>query len=85
MKIECIKKTIDLDKIYWAIDCFKAKHNGERPSYIIMSYETKAELVDKYYFETVIKNLSNILEIETLFGIPVAFNEGLKIGEVEIV
>ena len=81
MKVECIKKTIDTNKIHWAIDCFRASHNGDRPSYIIMSYETKAELVDKYYFGSSFNNL----EIETLFDIPVAFNKGLKIGEVDIV
>lgn len=86
MKVECIKKTIDLNKIHWAIDCFRASHRGEDPSYIIMSYETKAELLDEHYFETVISSTFNNLKTEDcLFGIPVAFNKGLEIGEVDIV
>ncbi len=84
MKVECIKKTIDFDKIYWVISCFKAEHNGKGPSYIIMSYETKAELKDN--FDTVIRGSFNHLGREDyLFGIPVAFNEGLKFGEVDVI
>lgn len=86
MKVECIKKTIDLNKIHWAIDCFRAEHRGENPSYIVMSRKTKAELINEYYFETVIRGSLNSLETEDcLFGIPVAYNEGLKYGEVDIV
>ena len=80
MKVECIKKATDLNKIHWAIECFRAEHIGEDPSYIVMSYKTKAELVDEYYFKTVIRSSLN-----SLFGIPVAYNEGLKYGEVDIV
>lgn len=87
MKVECIKKIVDLNKIHWAIDCFRAEHRGEDPSYIVMSYKTKAELMSKYYFETVIRSsFDNDLETEDcLFGIPVAYSKGLKIGEVDIV
>ena len=86
MKVECIKKIVDLDKIHWAISCFRAEHRGKDPSYIVMSYETKAELISKYYFETVIRNSSDSLETDDcLFDIPVAYSKGLKLGEVDIV
>lgn len=83
MKVECIKKTIDLNKIHWAIDCFRAEHRGEDPSYIIVNYETKAELMDNYYY-TIIKD-NRFPKQQKLFGIPVAFSEGLKYGEVDFV
>ena len=86
MKVECIKKIVDLNKIYWAINCFRAEHRGKDPSYIVMNYETKAELISEYYFETVIRNSSDSLETDDcLFGIPVAYSRGLKLGEVDIV
>lgn len=84
MKIECIKSTIDLDKVYFAICRFKAEHSGNRPSYIIMSYKTGVELRDEmYYYHTV--KFDNLLGTDTLFDIPIAFNNGLKFGEIDIV
>ena len=87
MKVECVKKTIDLNKIHWAIECFRENHNGKYPSYIIMGYETKAALINDYYcLETVIKgSINDLREENLLFGISVAFNKGLKMGEVDIV
>ena len=86
MKVECIKKTVDLNKIHWAISCFKKHHEWNSPSYIVMSYETKAELVNEYYFETAIRDsLNNWGKEGRLFDIPVAINQGLKLGEVDIV
>lgn len=86
MKVECIKKIVDLNKIHWAIECFRAEHRGKDPSYIVMSCETKIELMSEYYFKTAIGGLFDSLETEErLFNIPVAYSKGLKIGEVDIV
>ena len=86
MKVECIKKVIDIEKIRWATVMFEMEHEGNKPSYVVMNYETRADLVDKNscYFE-IKGSLKNCTEIDTIFGIPVAFNKGLKYGEVDIV
>jgi hypothetical protein len=82
MKIECIKKIVDINKIHYAIDKFACEHNGDKPSYIIMNYETRAYLVDNYCYYQII---FDIKKEDKLFNIPVAFNEGLKFGEVDII
>ena len=83
MKVDCIKTEVNFKKIMWAIDCFKAAHVGLKPSYVIMNYETRADLMDRYYYTTSIEHYDN--KVDTIFGIPVAINEGLKFGEVDIV
>lgn len=85
MKVECIKKTIDINKIHWAIDCFKAENRGENPSYIVMSCKTRAELVDYYYYITWLDSEKGIRKEDKLFGISIALNEGLEYGEVDII
>ena len=86
MKVECLKKQIDINKIHWGIDVFKAEHYGNKPSYIIMNYETRVNLIDNLYYEVMIKDLIKIAnKTDMIFGIPVALSEGLKYGEVDIV
>lgn len=87
MKVNCSKKSIDINKIHWAIDKFTAEHfEGDKPSYIIINYETKAELVDNYYYNiALLSNEKGVRKEDTLFGIPVAYNEGLEFGEIDIV
>ena len=86
MKIDCTEMRVNLDKIHWGINKFKAEHRGDYPSYIIMSHKTKASIVNNYYFETAIRgSLNNIDQEEKLFGISVAYCNNLKYGEVDIV
>lgn len=86
MKVECIKKTTDLNKIQRAIDCIRMSHKGQYPSYIIMSYETKAEIINEHSETTIIRELLNDWKgQDRLFNIPIAYYEGLKFGEVDIV
>lgn len=80
MKVDCIRKTIDVNRIHWAIDEFKVNHYGNEPSYIVMNFETNVELISDYYDVQWAGS-----KVSALFGIPVAFNEGLKFGEVDIV
>ena len=86
MKVTCVKKAFDMERFHYALDCFKAEHYGEKPSYIIMNYETRAELLARHYWGIVAEDfVSNGRKVETLYGIPVAINEGLDFGEVDIV
>lgn len=84
MKIKCIKESINLDKIRFEIDNFQFIHNGEKPSYLIMNYETHNEIEHMFKHE-VEGNKSYIIYKEELFGIEVALSAGLKFGEVDIV
>ena len=86
MKVDCSDKKVNIDKIYCAITRFEVEHDGNKPSYIIINYETRADLADKNHIYYEIKSsLKNFTKTDTIFGIPVAFNEGLKFGEVDIV
>ena len=86
MKIDCSKKQIDLNKIHYGIDRFKAEHYGDNPSYIIMNYETRSELLNSYYYN--VRFAGSAIEVEKeerLFDVPIAYNKGLKFGEVDII
>lgn len=86
MKIDCLKKQVDLNKIHYAIDCFKAEHYGDNPSYIIMNYETRSDIMDSWhYYYTFRGTKDEMREEERLFDIPVAYNKALKFGEVDVV
>lgn len=88
MKVDCSKKQIDLNKIHYGIEKFKAKHDGNNPSYIVMNYETRSDIVNInswYYYYTYKGTKNEIQEEERLFDIPIAYNKGLKFGEVDIV
>jgi len=84
MKVECIKKTVDLNKIHLAIDHFKVNHRGENPSYLIMNYETH-DKIEHMFNNEVEGDRSYIIYKQELFGIEVALSAGLKFGEVDIV
>ena len=87
MKIDCLKKQVDLNKIHYAIDCFRADHKGEYPSYIVMNYETRSNIMDSWHYYYTFRGTKDdeIREEEKLFGIPVAYNKALKFGEVDVV
>lgn len=84
MRVECIKSTIDIDKVYSAICRFEAEHLGNRPSYLVMSCKTRAELLSDVYYYNILK-FDNLSGVDILFDIPVAFNNGLKFGEIDVV
>ena len=77
MRINCPKGRGDLNKILNGIETFMMEHEGIKPSYIIVNYET----------------VNNILELDgisakeyKLFSIPVAYNGRIRIWrEVDIV
>lgn len=79
MRINCSKRREALNKILNGIDTFKMENYGDSPSYIIMNYKTGEDILEPYHF------IGMSLERDKLFGISVAYNEGLKYGEVDIV
>lgn len=82
MKIDCLKKQVDLNKIHYAIDCFRAEHR-EYPSYIVMNYETRSEIINNNPYCLI--NADVFPNVEKIFGISIAYNKELKFGEVDIV
>jgi len=81
MKVNCIKITVDFERIYSEIDRFRLSHNGENPSYIIMNDDTKAELMKRYDF----RPLKDKARIAMIYGIPIVIYTGLEFGEVDII
>lgn len=84
MKINCYKIKIDMKEIQKGIDKFHCIH-GERPSYIIMNWHTREEMMFDMmkFFEP--SGLSSIRRIAKIYDIPVAVSENLEDGEVDIV
>ncbi len=80
MRIDCSVRRIDLKKILYEIDVFRMGNRGDRPSYIIMNYKTRNDIVLDHDYST-----SASPKEDRLFGIPVAYNEGLEYGEVDII
>lgn len=87
MKINCTRERVDTNKILYGIDTFRMEHCGDKPSYIIMNYETREDILDYYYFDSRIKGLTglSVTKEDRLFDIPVVYSEGLKYGEVDII
>lgn len=85
MRVECLSKKVDTDKIAKAIDDFKSQHrNLENPSYIVMNRQTKAELWNRFGYSD-ISYWRDVEQYEILFGIPIATCENLGYGEVEVI
>lgn len=85
MRVECLSKKVDTNKIAKAIDDFKSQHrNLENPSYIVMNRQTKAELWNSFGYSD-ISHWRDVEQYEILFGIPIATCENLGYGEVEII
>jgi len=86
MKINCTRERVDTNKILRGIGTFRMEHYGAKPSYIIMNYETRKDILDYCYFDSRIKGLGgSVTREDRFFDIPVAYNEGLRYGEVDII
>lgn len=94
MRVECLSKKVDTSKIAKAIDEFKSQHcNLEKPSYIVMNRQTKAELWNSFGYSDIshwqlqldVESSDKNRQYEVLFGIPIATCENLGYGEVEII
>ena len=74
----------NLDALYYNMQKFEAL-NGREPSYVIMNWET--EQLIKCHSRQCICRIGQDLWFRhsEIFGIPVAHNEGLDVGVVDIV
>lgn len=90
MRVICKTESVDIQGLHSMINEYKYRHNGENPSYLIMNYLSRADIITQiiaknkfidheYEYDLVTR------KFKTLFGIPIAINEGLKFGEVDII
>ena len=88
MKINLSDKDYNLDELYYNIQRFEA-FNNRYPSYIVMSERTLSliECHEQYNYrvgqDVYFKH--NRRYMGEIFGVPVAYNQGLDVGMVDIV
>ena len=87
MKVNLFDSKFDLDKLLYEIHIFKMD-KGESPNYIVMSKKTlyAIEGQNRFYYvhENVYFKNNKIYNCE-IFGIPIAYNDTLQFGVVDIV
>ena len=83
MKAKCIREIIDIEKVNYYINIFRSKNNGDNPSYLVMNFETGASIRSGVY--SYIDVVAEESGGEKLLGIPVAYNDALDYGEIDIV
>lgn len=80
MKVNLSEAYFDLDKFLCGIDTFEMTY-GRYPSYVVMNKETYYYIANGYrMFYTVNDNHTS-----RIFDIPIAYNDGLQFGVVDIV
>ena len=87
MKVNLFDSKFDLDKLLYEIHIFKMD-KGEFPNYIVMSKKTLYAIEGQDRFYHVEKNVyseNNKRYICEIFGIPIAHNDILQFGVVDIV
>lgn len=86
MKIQLPDKDYNLDELYYNIQKFEA-FNNRYPSYIVMSERTLSliECNSQYCFGKYVSFKYNQRYIGEIFGIPIAYNNRLDFGMVDIV
>ena len=87
MKVNLFDGKFDLDKLLYEIHIFKMD-KGESPNYIVMSRKTLYAIGGQNRFYYVVENryLKNNKGYTCgIFGIPIAYNETLQFGVVDIV
>lgn len=87
MKVNLFDNKFDLDKLLYEIHIFKMD-KGESPNYIVMSKKTLYAIVGQNPFYYVVENRyseNNKRYSCEIFGIPIAYNETLQFGVVDIV
>ena len=77
MKIDISKVLINIDLLRNKLDYFRCA-TGNEPEYLIMSYTTASSIASQFNFLLFTKE---ICEFE---GIPIAFCNKLKFGEIDI-
>lgn len=87
MKVNLFDSKFDLDKLLYEIHIFKMD-KGESPNYIVMSIKTLYAIESQHRFYYVHRNVyseNNKRYICEIFGIPIAYNDILEFGVVDIV
>lgn len=86
MKFNLLDKDYNLDELFYHTQIFEA-YNNRLPQYIIMSERTVqlVECHENYRVGQGVYFKHNRRYIGEIFGIPVAYNEGLDFGMVDIV
>ena len=86
MKFNLLDKDYNLDELFYNIQMFEA-YNERLPSYIVMSERT-LQLIERHENYRVGQDVyfkHNQRYIGEIFGIPVAYHQGLDFGVVDIV
>lgn len=87
MKIDLYEKKFDLDELLYKIKMFEMINN-KYPDYIVMNEQTKEVIASQYrynYIEHGVYFKHNKRYIDKICGIPIAYNERLQFGTVDIV
>lgn len=87
MKVNLLEHKFDLDKLLYEIHMFEMIE-GEYPSYIVMSEQTVDAIESQYRVYYIKKDVyfkHNKRYIGEVFGIPIAYNDRLQFGVVDIV
>ena len=86
MKFNLLDKDYNLDELFYQIQMFEA-YNNKPPKYIVMN-EGTVDFIERRENYRVGKDLyfkHNRRCIGKIFGIPVAYHQGLDFGVVDIV
>lgn len=85
MRANCFEETVNLEIIHREIDKFQKYNDGKKPSYIVMNLCTRAKIcyTDPWTLHTI--DAPRGLTAERLFDIPIAFNNELENGEIDLV
>ena len=87
MKVNLFDGKFDLDKLLYEIHIFKMD-KGESPNYIVMSQKTlyAIECQNRFYYGVQNRYSENNKRYSCeIFGIPIAYNDILEFGVVDIV
>lgn len=87
MKVSLLEQKFDLDKLLYKINMFEMIED-KYPNYVVMSERTVDAIENQYGVYYVEKNIyfkHNKRYIGEIFGIPIAYNDNLQFGTVDIV
>lgn len=89
MKTNLLEAKFDLSEILYNIRMFEAI-NGDYPEYIVMNRKTGDSIKIRYKLEYVARadketRADKEKRIDEIFGIPIAYNDNLQFGIIDIV
>lgn len=87
MKVNLLEQNFDLNKLLYEIHTFEM-FRGKYPNYVVMSERTEEVIENRYrifYVENDVYFKNNKRYIGEIFGIPIAYNDRLQFGVVDIV